>query len=963
MATYQLTSGDDVFTGTTSNDIFIPPTITDNGGTDTIDGGEGIDSLIVDYGAFTPDAATTAIFSDTLGQFNGSVSHALLSGETLGLTQFTNIEQLTLTLGGADDTVFVDARSLGSGALLEVDGGAGLNALEIDYTAFSDIRFIVSGSGISTGGLGVFSNFEDIALHLSANSNTVELGTGWDLVFAELGGNNDISTGDGFDEMVTTDGVNVISGGAGYDLWESTFNDVAPGLTFTINGTSGQFSDGSSATGIEVFDILVGPDGGGVAGAGNDTFNVSVTRSGAFDGGDGEDTFNADFSGMVPVDVDVDQILTDKLGGFTGARLSGLTSELLTFHGMEHVRIKQDDLDNFTYVDALYARSGGTLALDGGFGNDTVQVTGVVSGWSITANGSGGFVLDDIDLSDGDYGQFTVRNVENIAFDDTTYDLAALGTGLRLGGDDGPNKIAGEAFDDVIEGFGDDDFLFGAGGIDTLSYANAADGVRVLLYRVGTAQDTLGAGSDVLGDKFENLVGSDRNDGLWGNDLANFILGLDGDDRINGMSGADRLEGGLGNDAYTVDDAGDIVVEYGDEGYDAVFSSISYALADEVERLQLTGSGSGLVGTGNDLANVLIANNGGATLRGGNGDDALYGGTSADTLLGGSGNDRLEGRGGADVLAGGTGDDSYHAEAGDTLTEYAGDGIDTVYISATHALGANLERLVLQGTGDFDGAGNALDNAMFGNVGSNQLGGGNGADRLFGRSGSDALTGGSGNDRLDGGSGADAMTGGTGDDTYLVDDSGDSVTEGENEGVDLVGATITHTLADNVERLRLLGTGAIDGTGNALNNVLAGNGESNVLSGLGGTDALLGHTGDDVLIGGTGRDTLIGGIGADAFVFDVLETSANRDRIADFEHGTDTIALSAAVFTALAAGEPVTLRYGAVAATAEDRLIYNQTTGVLAYDADGTNTGAALVKIAVLTGAPTLDAADLLITA
>ena len=59
----------------------------------------------------------------------------------------------------------------------------------------------------------------------------------------------------------------------------------------------------------------------------------------------------------------------------------------------------------------------------------------------------------------------------------------------------------------------------------------------------------------------------------------------------------------------------------------------------------------------------------------------------------------------------------------------------------------------------------------------------------------------------------------------------------------------------------------------------------------------------------------------------------------------------------------MTLRYGAVAATAEDRLIYNQTTGVLAYDADGTGTGAALVQIAVLTGAPTLDAADILITA
>ena len=87
--------------------------------------------------------------------------------------------------------------------------------------------------------------------------------------------------------------------------------------------------------------------------------------------------------------------------------------------------------------------------------------------------------------------------------------------------------------------------------------------------------------------------------------------------------------------------------------------------------------------------------------------------------------------------------------------------------------------------------------------------------------------------------------GGLGNDTYVVDNTGDVVTENANEGIDTVQAAVTYTLAANVENLTLTGTGNINGTGNALDNVIVGNGGNNILAGLGGADTLDGGAGTD----------------------------------------------------------------------------------------------------------------------
>ena len=88
--------------------------------------------------------------------------------------------------------------------------------------------------------------------------------------------------------------------------------------------------------------------------------------------------------------------------------------------------------------------------------------------------------------------------------------------------------------------------------------------------------------------------------------------------------------------------------------------------------------------------------------------------------------------------------------------------------------------------------------------------------------GNDTLNGGAGNDTLDGGVGIDALIGGLGDDIYIVDSATDIITENANEGIDTIQSSFTYSIAarPNIENLTLTGTTAINGTGNAGNNII-----------------------------------------------------------------------------------------------------------------------------------------------
>jgi Ca2+-binding RTX toxin-like protein len=121
-----------------------------------------------------------------------------------------------------------------------------------------------------------------------------------------------------------------------------------------------------------------------------------------------------------------------------------------------------------------------------------------------------------------------------------------------------------------------------------------------------------------------------------------------------------------------------------------------------------------------------------------------------------------------------------------------------------------------------------------------------------------------------------------------------------------------------------------------------------ILKGGSGNDLLVGSTYYETISGGLGRDVLTGGAGADKFLFNAMETSANRDTITDFAVAEDKIQFSKSVFTGLT-GNAVTAAMFATAMgamTASTRLIYNSATGVLSYDADGSGSQSRAIEIA-----------------
>jgi Ca2+-binding RTX toxin-like protein len=110
-------------------------------------------------------------------------------------------------------------------------------------------------------------------------------------------------------------------------------------------------------------------------------------------------------------------------------------------------------------------------------------------------------------------------------------------------------------------------------------------------------------------------------------------------------------------------------------------------------------------------------------------------------------------------------------------------------------------------------------------------------------------------DVLKSGAAASTLAAGLGNDTYYVSHLGDIVVEYANAGADTVRASVSYALPANVENLVLDGFGAIQGTGNELDNILTGSSVDNVLSGGAGKDLLIGGGGSDVLDGGEGQDT------------------------------------------------------------------------------------------------------------
>jgi serralysin len=463
---------------------------------------------------------------------------------------------------------------------------------------------------------------------------------------------------------------------------------------------------------------------------------------------------------------------------------------------------------------------------DGG-GTDTYNFTNYTTNLTVDLN-PGAWTNLGMQLADLGDGHTARGNIANaLLFQGNTASLienAIGGSGSdTLIGNQAVNRLEGAGGDDTLDGrYGGDTMIGGQGNdiyiVDTLgSFLHLANGG--LIWVPGdTVTENANEGTDTVYSSVDYslpanveqllLSGFNNIDGT-GNALDNFIWGNNADNVINGGLGADAMQGGRGNDTYIVDNTGDSVFEVPNGGTDTVKTTLtSYTLGANVENVTYTGTGD-FVGTGNSLANAIT---------------------------GSGGNDRLDGGIGADTMSGGSGNDTYLVDsAGDVIVDTA--GTDTVLAAlSTYALPSGLENLFYNGQSNFTGIGNSLANT---------------------------LRGGNGNDILDGGGGADVMQGGMGNDTYFVDAATDIVLEGRGAGTDTVISTISYVLAAEIENLKLSDAptrhhSAIDGTGNAVDNVITGSTSDNGLFGLDGNDTLIGREGIDRLDGGMGSDILTG---------------------------------------------------------------------------------------------------------
>ena len=432
--------------------------------------------------------------------------------------------------------------------------------------------------------------------------------------------------------------------------------------------------------------------------------------------------------------------------------------------------------------------------------------------------------------------------------------------GNRLEGAAGNDTLDGQSgADQLVGGDGDDVYLVDHIGDVVTEAADAGTDSVLVAINTNGASFVLGAHVDnasVVGTFANNLIGNDVANVLTGNALAN---------RLDGGAGIDTLTGGSGGDTYVVDHAADTIIETSTlaSEIDTVVSSVNWTLAANLENLSLVGSAD-LVASGNTLNNVLTGN-GGA--------NRLDGGAGADTMLGGAGNDTYVVDSAGDMVFE-TASASSRVDAG---------GIDTVDSSVSWTLGNFVENLVLGGSGNLGGTGNALANTLRGNAGNNVL---------------------------DGKAGIDVLDGGEGSDIHLIAAASDhpaaEIADSGTSGIDEVrfaataASTLTLFAGDvGIERVVIgsglgevansSGTGALNIDASLVGNSLSivGNAGANVLTGTAFADRIEGGAGADRLIGGGGSDTLIGGAGNDTYVADasdsVIETSTLASEIDTIE--------------------------------------------------------------------------------
>ena len=899
-------------------------------GNDTLTGSATYNNWIVGYGG--NDSITGGTGDDTL---NGGTGNDTLIG------------------GKGNDVYSVD--SVQDVVIEDVSSGTDIVNASISYTLPDNIENLWAEAN------GTGNNLNNYITG-GAGSNVLNGGVGDDTLYGGLGGDT-LTGGDGADTFSVYNGPAAITdlGFGGADVLQTS--NAASIATVTLaaawTATVASANDGSVNIRTNGFAVDLtsarGAHGYTVTNNANASILTGSTLADTLIGGSGDDTLTGG-SGA------------DNLDGGVGSDL---------------------------YIIASAGDYTGDVITDtGGSGTDELRFTSTVTGTLILGASRTG--IDSIAIGTG-------IAVTAIAAATTALNVDAtlVTTGLSITGNAGNNNLKGGAGNDTLIGGAGNDSLTGGAGIDTFTVESGTDtitdlglgGTDVLTVASGaTANAILGAtwtataasinlgtvnitnsgyavnlAAVISGNGFNvtnsgvatRLTGSSGNDSITGGVGNDSLIGGVGNDSLNGGAGNDSLTGESGTDTFTVDSGTDAITDLGLGGSD-VLTVASGATANATLGAAWTATSSSInSGTENISTNGLavdlsavIAGNGMRVTNSGNA-ATIIGSGLADTLIGGGGEDTLVGGIGTDSMTGGVGNDIYiinasieHAAAeivdsvgtadvlrfasttaDETLTIYAGDtGLEQVVIGT--AAGVTTGTVALNV--DASLAANALK-----------------------------ITGNSGNNVLTSGAWVDTLIGGLGNDTYYVNNATDVVTEATNAGTDTVFSSVNYTLGVNIENLTLTGSAAT-GMGNASNNLITGTSGANTLDG---------GAGNDTLNGGDGNDSLIGGAGADIYVFSGVTLPSNGTDTITFVVADDTLQfgradVNAAAGAGLSAGVistgNIVIGLGAIAADADDYFLYNTSTGVLSFDADGSGGGNS-VLLATLVGHPAITTADLVL--
>ncbi len=569
--TISLGAGDDTVTFQNAGDFT---------SADTIDGGDGVDTLVADDADLT--GYTQGANGPTVSNFEAiTVATQLAAGLTVANIQ-SGIDTVTLndangqtiTLEAGSKTVNLAAQNTGSMTISDT-GTATDDTLTINnnVTTATDT---LNGQAITVNG------FETVTLNVGANATAAQT-VSTIAVNADTGGTSTLNI-TGANSLSTTGAItaNVIDASGMTGTAALTMGAAASGVT-TITGTANDdtlLGDASSTinggagddtiTGGTGDDTLNGDAGNDTitTNTGNDTVNGgagddvivfagNLDSSDSVDGGDGNDTLsitNATLTTLNGYSISQVGIFNDRVSGIEVARLT---------NALDQTSFDMARLDNIANIDLRAGWTGAeTLA-----GLQNNAVISMRAGDTSGANALTLSLADNTGTNDAitvnlvndnsiDFDQITISGIESLTLttaeatatttaETHTIDISA--TGLETLTLQGTESLDLTGLD------------IGATTIDASGIADATATTAPFVKVNGSAAAQTITGS-AGGDTINAKSGNDTVDGGAGNDT---IDGGTGDDTITGGEGQDSITGGAGNDTINLTettDAQDTVV-------------------------------------------------------------------------------------------------------------------------------------------------------------------------------------------------------------------------------------------------------------------------------------------------------------------------------------------------------------------------------------------------------------------